>query len=42
MLYNRATGIVLYDADGNGQGEAVRVAILHNKPALSAADFAVI
>lgn len=42
MLYNRATGVVLYDADGNGAGEAVRVAVLSNKPALSAADFLVI
>ena len=41
-VYNRATGVLADDADGNGAGHAVAFAALTNKPVLAANDFAVI
>jgi Ca2+-binding RTX toxin-like protein len=42
VVYNKATGLLSYDADGNGAGGAIAFAILTNKPVLAANDFAVI
>jgi Ca2+-binding RTX toxin-like protein len=39
FLYNTTSGALFYDADGNGQGVAVRFATLTTKPAVTAADF---
>ncbi len=39
LLYNTATGALLYDPDGNGQGVAVEFAHLVTKPELTAKDF---
>ena len=42
LIYNNATGALSYDADGNGAGLAIKIAILGTHPALTAADFIVI
>ena len=42
LLYNTTTGALLYDQDGTGVGAATQFAILTTKPALTAADFAVV
>ena len=42
IVYDRATGALSYDADGNGAGLAVQFATLLNKPLLTASDFSVI
>ncbi|MGO4841604.1 calcium-binding protein, partial [Rhizobiaceae sp. 2RAB30] len=42
VIYNRSTGVLSYDADGNGAGAAVQIALLSNKAALSSADFLVV
>jgi hypothetical protein len=42
LVYNRKTGALLYDADGNGAGAAVQVATLAINLKLTAADFFVI
>jgi Ca2+-binding RTX toxin-like protein len=44
VVYNSTTGALYYDADGNGSGGAVQIAILGTSlhPALTNADFAVI
>jgi Ca2+-binding RTX toxin-like protein len=41
IVYNRASGVLAYDADGNGAGAAVGFAMLSNHPVLTAADFLV-
>ncbi|WP_342151573.1 hypothetical protein [Methylorubrum sp. SB2] len=41
ILYKQSTGEVFYDADGSGNGAAVKFAVLDNKAALTAADFVV-
>ena len=42
IVYNKPTGALFYDADGNLAGTAVLLAIISNKPTLTAADFVVI
>ncbi|WP_414475838.1 polysaccharide lyase family 7 protein [Microvirga sp. M2] len=42
IVYNNKTGALSYDADGSGEGAAVRFAVIENKMALTAADFFVI
>ena len=42
VVYNSATGALLYDADGSGAGAAVQFAVLANRPEdVTAADFIV-
>ena len=42
LVYNTATGVLAYDADGNGANPAVAFATLATQPLITAADFAVI
>jgi hypothetical protein len=42
VIYNPATGALLYDADGSGAGAAVRIALLGVDLALTSADIVVI
>ena len=42
IIYNRATGELMYDADGNGAGAAVTFAVISTKVALTNADFVVV
>ncbi|MDP1615198.1 MAG: hypothetical protein Q8L68_05315, partial [Methylococcales bacterium] len=44
VIYNKTTGVLSYDADGNGSGAAVQVAVLGiaSHPTLTNADFVVI
>jgi Ca2+-binding RTX toxin-like protein len=42
IIYNKTTGALIYDANGNAAGGAVQFATLINKPALQANDFVVI
>lgn len=42
LIYDRSTGRLWYDADGNGSGDMVQIATFTNKPALTASDFTVI
>ena len=42
IIYNNATGALYYDADGSGASAAHQIAVLTNKPTLSASDFVVI
>ena len=42
IIYNKATGALIYDANGSAAGGAVQFATLVNKPALQASDFVVI
>jgi Ca2+-binding RTX toxin-like protein len=42
IVYNRATGLLFYDANANAAGGAVVFALLTNKPVLAANDFLVI
>jgi Ca2+-binding RTX toxin-like protein len=41
IVFDAATGRLLYDADGNGAGAAVLIATLQGTPTVSAADFLV-
>ena len=42
IIYNHATGVLTYDANGNAAGGLQQIALLTNKPVLAANDFAVI
>jgi Ca2+-binding RTX toxin-like protein len=42
IIYNNATGALLFDADGTGAGAAVQFAVLQGLPVISASDFTVI
>jgi Ca2+-binding RTX toxin-like protein len=42
IVYDKKTGVLSYDADGSGKGEAVEFALLKNKPTLKVDDFFVI
>jgi len=42
IVYNKATGGLFYDSNANAAGGLLAVAVLINKPLLSASDFAVI
>ena len=42
LIYNKAEGILYYDADGSGKARAVEIAILSNKAKMTAADIIVI
>jgi serralysin len=42
VVYNRTTGVLSYDSNGNAAGGVMPLAVLANKPALTAADFVVI
>jgi Ca2+-binding RTX toxin-like protein len=42
IIYNKASGVLSYDNDGNGAHAAIAFAQLINKPVLAANDFAVI
>jgi Ca2+-binding RTX toxin-like protein len=42
IIYNRASGALLYDADGSGRQAAIQFATLANKPVLTFHDFVVI
>ncbi|ANY79688.1 hypothetical protein BB934_16840 [Microvirga ossetica] len=42
VIYNKKTGVLSYDADGSGKGQAVEFALLTNKPTLKVDDFFVI
>jgi serralysin len=42
VIYNQATGVLIFDSNGNAGGGSVQIAVLTNKPALQANDFVVI
>jgi serralysin len=42
VIYNRATGALLYDPNGNAAGGEVQFALFVNKPVLTAFEFAVV
>jgi 16S rRNA U516 pseudouridylate synthase RsuA-like enzyme len=42
VIYNKKTGVLSYDADGSGKGQAVEFALLKNKASLKYDDFFVI
>jgi Ca2+-binding RTX toxin-like protein len=42
VIYDKKTGVLSYDADGSGKGEAIEFAQLKNKPTLKVDDFFVI
>jgi Ca2+-binding RTX toxin-like protein len=42
IVYNKATGVLSYDADGDGTLPAVQFAVLSNKAVLTASDFVVV
>ena len=42
IVYNKASGLLSYDSNGNAAGGAIAFAVLTNKPTLSANDFLVI
>jgi Ca2+-binding RTX toxin-like protein len=42
LIYNSNTGALFYDANGNGTGQSVQIALLGTNLALTAADFSVV
>jgi Ca2+-binding RTX toxin-like protein len=42
VIYNSSTGVVSYDADGNGSGAAVAFAVVQPGSAMSASDFRIV
>jgi Ca2+-binding RTX toxin-like protein len=38
LIYNTSNGVLLYDADGSGAGQSVRIAVLGGQPNLVFAD----
>ena len=42
LVYNSATGVLSYDADGNGSAAAIQIALLTGRPALTAGDIILI
>jgi Ca2+-binding RTX toxin-like protein len=42
FIYNSTSGALFFDTDGSGSGTALQIALLSNKPTLSAANFEVI
>jgi Ca2+-binding RTX toxin-like protein len=42
IVYNKTTGALSYDIDGNGASTAIHFATLHNRAAITASDFVVI
>ena len=42
IVYNQANGVLFYDANGNGAGGVIALAVLSNRPVLTASDFVVI
>lgn len=42
LIYTKKTGVLFYDADGSGKGQAVEFALLKNKPTLKFDNFLVI
>jgi Ca2+-binding RTX toxin-like protein len=42
IVYDKAKGVLSYDADGSGKGKAVEIATLPKKPSLTHKDFFVI
>ena len=42
IIYQQSTGKLWYDADGNGAGAAVQIALISTRPVLTAADFTII
>jgi Ca2+-binding RTX toxin-like protein len=42
LIYNKATGVLTYDVNGNGAGGAQQVAVLTTMPTLALGDFVVI
>jgi Ca2+-binding RTX toxin-like protein len=42
IVYNKATGVLSYDINGNAAGATVQFAVLTNKPTLTTTDFLVI
>lgn len=42
LVYNQSSGQLYYDADGNGAGSAIQIALIANKPVLTYQDFFVV
>jgi serralysin len=42
IVYNRASGAVYYDSNGDAAGGSTLIALITNKPLLTSADFVVI
>ena len=42
LIYSKATGALFYDADGNGTGAGIQIALLGMNLALTNADFVII
>jgi serralysin len=42
LVYDKAAGMLWYDADGSGDGIALQIALLSNKATVAASDFAVL